>query len=114
MKNVKDQKNEKLSLSIPSETKERYMQLYKTYKCTHAEFLSYLLSLENFRTQKGAIVAEKRLKQWLLLGFDEEITSHKLRNASDYDNKNVGLRLVLNVMELYEQEIKEHNSKFQN
>ena len=90
------------------------------YECTADEVMKYLICLESSRIEKGIFIAEKKLKQWLYLGYPKKITTHGLRYA-EYgfsENRNgqltpriVSLSTAKSVFELYEAEIKEHNSK---
>tara|TARA_R110001592_G_C13145926_1_gene747715 strand:+ start:1079 stop:1453 length:375 start_codon:yes stop_codon:yes gene_type:complete len=104
------------------EDKARFQELMAEFNCTQYATNEYLISLESSRIEKGIFIAEKKLKQWLYLGYPKKITTHGLRYA-DYgfsENRKgeltpriVSLSTAKSVFELYEAEIQEHNSKFE-
>ena len=120
MKNQKVEM-EKFQARIRKTTKDRFKNLCAEFECTHAKVFEYLISLESSRIEKGIFIAEQKLKQWLYLGYPKKITTHGLRYAEYVFSKNrkgeltpriVSLSTAKSVFELYEAEIKEHNSKF--
>ena len=120
MKNEKIEM-ERFSARIRKTTKDRFKNLCEEFECTHAKVFEYLISLESSKIEKGIFIAEQKLKQWLFLGYPKKITVHGLRYADYGFSKNrkgeltpriVSLSTAKNVFELYEAEIQEHNSKF--
>ena len=91
------------------------------YGCTHADVIDYLLSLETSKIDKGASVVERKLKEWLYLGYPKQITSYALRYA-DYGYKTdkngnispigpINANTCKKVIESYANEIEKHNSQ---
>ena len=120
MKNKKTEMD-KVSARVYKSTKNRFKEISDEFDCTQAKVFEYLISLESSRIEKGIFIAEQKLKQWLWLGYDKKITVHGLRYADYGFSKNrkgeltpriVSLSTAKSVSELYESEIKEHNSKY--
>ena len=120
MKNKKTEMD-KVSARVYKSTKNRFKEISDEFDCTQAKVFEYLISLESSRIKKGIFIAEQKLKQWLWLGYDKKITVHGLRYADYGFSKNrkgeltpriVSLSTAKSVFELYESEIKEHNSKY--
>ena len=120
MKNKKTEMD-KVSARVYKSTKNRFKEISDEFDCTQAKVFEYLISLESSRIEKGIFIAEQKLKQWLWLGYDKKITVHGLRYADYGFSKNrkgeltpriVSLSTAKSVLELYESEIKEHNSKY--
>jgi hypothetical protein len=85
-------------------------------KGNYQDVMRYLVSLENSHFERGTGRVEKKLKQWLYLGYSEEITVHKLRVADygddgEHKSKYVALKTVRDVCEKYKSEIDKHNEE---
>ena len=118
----------KVSLRITEKSKARFDAINEKYpNAIQKDIFEYLLSLEDSKVATGAMMVEQKIKQWLFLGIDKEITMHNIRKAeyplSNYpeghakyekDGKEkaltVGLTTVRKVFALYESEINKHNA----
>jgi len=109
----------RISIRVESQVKERFDSLNSEFpKASQQDIVKYLLSLEDSRQVTSLILLEQRIKQWLFLGYNEEITMHKLRKACEtatvVDGKlkilTIGLPTVRKVFALYESEINKHNA----
>lgn len=97
---------------------ERFKELVNMYseKGNYQDVMKYLISLENSSFERGTGKVERKLKQWLYLGYEGEITPHKLRMA-DYSGKGqhqeklIALKTVKDVCEKYKEEIEQHNKR---
>lgn len=112
----------KISLWVNNGSHERINVLKDEYGCTHAEVIDYLLSLETSKIDKGASVVERKIKEWLYLGYPKQITAYALRYA-DYgykvdENGNetpigpINATTCKKILESYATEIEQHNSQF--
>ena len=101
----------KVSLRITEKSKARFDAINEEYpNAIQKDIFEYLLSLEDSKVATGAMMVEQKLKQWLILGFNEEITMHKIRTATYPNGLSAGLPTVRKVFALYESEINKHNA----
>jgi len=110
-KNKKKMKaiNERQSVDMLPQDFKRYKELKEIYSCSHAKMFSFLLSLEHSRVESGKAIVERKLKQLLIFG-KEEITVHRLRIMCYEKGKTVGHKTVMEVCNLYAEEINLFNS----
>jgi hypothetical protein len=96
------------SISIDRELADELKELKERGDMTYTEVIQFLMSFRDFRTKKsGANKAEIRLKNWLALGGDGEITAVKLKNIAS-----VNYNTCKQVIELYQKEVDLYNQKF--
>lgn len=114
-------KTKRTTVTFYEGDKARFDELKTLFsdKGTYQDVMRYLVSLENSLFERGTGRVERKLKQWLYLGYEGEITVHKLRTA-DYDRKGehkektIALKTAKDVFEKYRSEIEQHNKKFLN
>lgn len=95
----------KTSISTVTDTKSKIEAIRG--ELTYTEILEYLLSLNDFRQElSGTMKVEIQLKKWLHIGFDKAITAHQLQRVTGCN-----LNTVKKILDLYTDEIEQHNLK---